>query len=103
MTLTRSAAEERLDAATVGLDAPFALVDLDAFDVNAADMARRAGGMPIRVASKSIRVRSCSNGRCPARLRGRATFTAPGSHLACGVGTSDATSSWATPASTERR
>ncbi|MCX2948544.1 amino acid deaminase/aldolase [Lentzea sp. NEAU-D7] len=47
----------RLDAATKDLDPPFAIVDLDAFDHNAADLARRAAGHPIRVASKSIRVR----------------------------------------------
>ena len=32
------------------------VVDLDAFDANADDLARRAGGKPIRVASKSLRV-----------------------------------------------
>jgi D-serine deaminase-like pyridoxal phosphate-dependent protein len=47
----------RFDAATAGLDAPFAAVDLDAFHANAADLARRAGGKPIRVASKSVRCR----------------------------------------------
>jgi len=31
-------------------------VDLDAFDLNAADLVRRAGGKPVRVASKSVRV-----------------------------------------------
>lgn len=45
------------DRATRGRSAPFAVVDLDAFDANAADLVRRAGGLPIRVASKSIRVR----------------------------------------------
>lgn len=45
------------DRATRGRDAPFAVVDLDAFDANAADLTRRAAGRPIRVASKSIRVR----------------------------------------------
>lgn len=35
---------------------PLAVVDLDAFDANATDLARRAGGKPIRVASKSLRV-----------------------------------------------
>ncbi|WP_106817295.1 alanine racemase [Janibacter massiliensis] len=45
------------DAATEGLQAPFALVDLDAFDANGADLARRAGGVPVRVASKSVRCR----------------------------------------------
>ena len=48
----------RLRHATAHLDAPFALVDLDAFDANAADLVRRAGGKPIRVASKSVRCRS---------------------------------------------
>jgi D-serine deaminase-like pyridoxal phosphate-dependent protein len=32
------------------------VVDLDAFDANADDLARRAAGTPIRVASKSVRV-----------------------------------------------
>ena len=35
---------------------PLMVVDLDAFDANAADLARRAGGKPVRVASKSLRV-----------------------------------------------
>lgn len=46
-----------LDAATAGLDAPFAVLGLDALRHNAGDMLRRAGGLPIRVASKSLRVR----------------------------------------------
>lgn len=49
---------ERLDHATAGLQAPFAVVDLDLFDANAVDLTRRAGGLPIRVASKSVRCRS---------------------------------------------
>ena len=49
---------ERLERATAGLDPPFALVDLGAFWANAADMLRRAGGTPIRVASKSVRCRA---------------------------------------------
>jgi D-serine deaminase-like pyridoxal phosphate-dependent protein len=48
----------RLERATAELDAPFALVDLDALWANAADMQRRAGGRPIRLASKSLRCRS---------------------------------------------
>jgi D-serine deaminase-like pyridoxal phosphate-dependent protein len=47
----------RLDTATKHLDPPLAVVDLDAFDSNAADLVRRAAGRPIRVASKSIRCR----------------------------------------------
>jgi len=38
------------------LPTPIAIVDLDAFDANAADLARRAAGKPIRLASKSLRV-----------------------------------------------
>lgn len=38
------------------LPTPIAVVDLDAFDANAADLARRAAGKPIRVASKSLRI-----------------------------------------------
>ncbi|UZN04048.1 alanine racemase [Cellulomonas sp. S1-8] len=49
---------ERLDAATTGLPAPVVVVDADALDANAADLVRRAGGKPVRVASKSVRVRS---------------------------------------------
>lgn len=50
----------RLDDAVAALpgaaSTPTAVVDLDAFDANAADLVRRAGGLPIRVASKSLRV-----------------------------------------------
>ncbi|MBO3085006.1 alanine racemase [Cellulomonas fengjieae] len=48
---------ERLDQATRGLAAPLAVLDADALDANAADLVRRAAGTPIRVASKSVRVR----------------------------------------------
>ncbi len=47
----------RLDAATRQLEPPFAIVDLAAMRANAADMARRAAGKPIRLASKSVRCR----------------------------------------------
>ena len=48
----------RLERATAGLEAPFALVDLDALEANAADMERRAAQKPIRLASKSVRCRA---------------------------------------------
>jgi D-serine deaminase-like pyridoxal phosphate-dependent protein len=35
---------------------PMMVVDLDAFDANAADLTRRAAGKPVRVASNSLRV-----------------------------------------------
>jgi D-serine deaminase-like pyridoxal phosphate-dependent protein len=43
--------------ATAAMPAPLAVVDLDAFDRNARDLLARAQGTPIRVASKSVRVR----------------------------------------------
>ncbi len=46
-----TALSEHPDLAT-----PIAVVDLDAFDANAVDLARRAAGKPIRIASKSLRV-----------------------------------------------
>ncbi|MBO0852870.1 MAG: amino acid deaminase/aldolase [Nocardia sp.] len=46
-----------LDAATADLDPPLAALDLTALRANAADLVRRAGGVPIRVASKSVRCR----------------------------------------------
>lgn len=49
---------ESWDAATAGLPTPLAVVDLEAFEANAADLVRRANGTPIRVASKSLRVRA---------------------------------------------
>ncbi|QKV77034.1 amino acid deaminase/aldolase [Amycolatopsis sp. Hca4] len=45
------------DLATKDLDPPLAVVDLAAFDANAADLRRRAAGKPIRVVSKSVRCR----------------------------------------------
>jgi D-serine deaminase-like pyridoxal phosphate-dependent protein len=74
----RAPAYERLERATEGLAAPFALVDLDAFWANAQDMLRRAGGKPIRLASKSLRCRALQ-GRVLARegFRGTLAFTLP--------------------------
>lgn len=50
----------RLDRAVAALPelpaGPVYVVDLDAFDQNATDLARRAGGKPIRLATKSVRV-----------------------------------------------
>jgi D-serine deaminase-like pyridoxal phosphate-dependent protein len=46
-----------LTAATAQLDPPLAVIELDALRYNAHDMRKRAAGKPIRVASKSVRVR----------------------------------------------
>jgi len=49
---------DRLLHATASLETPFAVVDAPALWGNADDLVRRAGGVKIRVASKSVRVRS---------------------------------------------
>ncbi|MFI7604839.1 alanine racemase [Micromonospora sp. NPDC049366] len=49
---------ERLNRATAHLDPPYAVVDLTAFDANAAALAERAAGKPLRLASKSVRSRA---------------------------------------------
>jgi D-serine deaminase-like pyridoxal phosphate-dependent protein len=69
---------ERLERATAGLQAPFAVVDMDALWRNAADMERRASGKPIRLASKSLRCRALQE-RVLARpgFAGTLAFTLP--------------------------
>jgi D-serine deaminase-like pyridoxal phosphate-dependent protein len=61
------------------LDAPFAFVDLDAMWLNSADMLRRAGGKPIRIASKSLRCRGLLRTVLEGDpgYRGLLTFTLP--------------------------
>ena len=54
----RSALRSRLERATGHLETPTAVVDLAAFDDNAASLAARSGGKPIRVATKSVRCRA---------------------------------------------
>jgi D-serine deaminase-like pyridoxal phosphate-dependent protein len=46
-----------IEAATADLDPPFAIVDVAAFERNADSLVARAGGRPIRLASKSLRCR----------------------------------------------
>lgn len=66
---------ERLARATAHLPAPLAVVDLDAFDANAADLRRRARGIPVRVASKSVRVRSLVGRALDAGFQGVMAFS----------------------------
>jgi D-serine deaminase-like pyridoxal phosphate-dependent protein len=68
----------RLERATADLQPPFAVVDMDAFWRNAADMERRAAGKPIRLASKSVRCRALQE-RVLSRpgFRGTLAFTLP--------------------------
>lgn len=48
---------DRLRSATADLDPPFGVLDRAALLTNAADLVRRAAGKPIRLATKSVRVR----------------------------------------------
>ena len=57
MAIDRAELRDRLDRATAHLDPPYAVVDLSSFDDNADALAGRAAGKPLRVASKSVRVR----------------------------------------------
>jgi len=53
-----AALRRRYDSAVAGLPTPLAILDQPAWRANAADLARRASGTPIRLATKSLRVRS---------------------------------------------
>jgi D-serine deaminase-like pyridoxal phosphate-dependent protein len=53
--MDREALKARYDSILSGIAPPFAFVDLDAVRRNAATMLAQAGGLPIRVASKSVR------------------------------------------------
>ncbi|MET7965609.1 amino acid deaminase/aldolase [Micromonospora sp. NPDC005305] len=57
MAIDRDKLRDRLDRATAHLDPPYAVVDLSAFDANAGALVDRAAGKPVRIASKSVRVR----------------------------------------------
>jgi D-serine deaminase-like pyridoxal phosphate-dependent protein len=81
---------KRLERATAELEAPFALVDLDAFWANADDLVRRAGSKPIRLASKSVRCRALQE-RVLARpgFAGTLAFTLPEALWLAGHDTQD--------------
>jgi D-serine deaminase-like pyridoxal phosphate-dependent protein len=68
---------DALDRATADLDPPFAVVELGAFDANAADLLRRAGGTALRLASKSVRCRALQRRALHAGFRGQLCFTLP--------------------------
>lgn len=74
---TRSHAD--YEAIFAEVEAPFAFVDLDAMAANAAEMLGRAGGKPIRVASKSLRCRALQERilRSDPGFDGQMTFTLP--------------------------
>ncbi|HEX6152126.1 MAG TPA: amino acid deaminase/aldolase [Solirubrobacterales bacterium] len=70
---------ERYERIFAEVEAPFAFVDLEAMWANAEEMLGRAGGKPIRVASKSLRCRALLEAilaRDPG-FQGLMTFTLP--------------------------
>jgi len=84
------ARRERYDRATADLDPPLAVVDLGAFDRNAADMTRRAAGHPIRVATKSLRCRYLiERALATPGYRGLMCYTLPEALWLHAMGTSD--------------
>lgn len=70
---------ERYERVFAEVEAPFAFVDLDAMWANAAAILARAGGKPVRVASKSIRCRPLLEAILDRdeRFGGLMTFTLP--------------------------
>ncbi|HEY1854346.1 MAG TPA: alanine racemase, partial [Solirubrobacterales bacterium] len=79
MARPSSQTHERYERIFEQVEAPFAFVDLEAMWANAAEMLQRAGGKPIRVASKSIRCRELLEQilRRDPGFRGLMTFTLP--------------------------
>jgi D-serine deaminase-like pyridoxal phosphate-dependent protein len=91
--VTRSGSQadlRRYDTATAALDPPFAIVDMAAFRANAATMVKRAGGKPIRLASKSVRCRYLIERVLELDgFRGVLAYTLPEALWLAGCGTSD--------------
>lgn len=70
---------------------PLAYVDLDAFDANAASIVEQAGSLPVRVASKSVRVTELIDRALASspQLRGTMAFTVREALHAAGHGVDD--------------
>ena len=77
MNFLQTPLQSTFDIATRELDPPFAVVDLEAFDANAADLLRRGQGVPLRLASKSLRVRALQDRALAAGFAGTLCFTLP--------------------------
>ncbi len=77
MALPPARSYEEYEQIFAEVEAPFAFVDLDAMAANAAEMLGRAGGKPIRVASKSLRCRTLQERilRSDSGFEGQMTFT----------------------------
>ncbi|HWT24572.1 MAG TPA: amino acid deaminase/aldolase, partial [Solirubrobacteraceae bacterium] len=79
----------RLARATAALEPPFAVVDLRAFDANAADLVGLAAGKPVRLATKSVRCRALSERALARGFRGLLAFTLPEALWLDGLGLED--------------
>ncbi len=79
VSATPSQSHERYERIFAEVEAPFAFVDLDAMWANAEEMLGRAGGKPVRVASKSVRCRALLEAilRRDERFAGLMTYTLP--------------------------
>jgi D-serine deaminase-like pyridoxal phosphate-dependent protein len=66
-----------LDSVTAHIDPPFAAVELECFDANLEDLLRRAGGKPVRLASKSVRCRALMDRALRGGMKGILAFTLP--------------------------
>jgi D-serine deaminase-like pyridoxal phosphate-dependent protein len=89
--IDREELKARYDATFASVTPPFAFVDLDAMRRNAAAMLEQAGGLPIRIASKSVRstavlrrILDLDHG-----FRGVLAFTAPEALYLSGQGFDD--------------
>jgi D-serine deaminase-like pyridoxal phosphate-dependent protein len=90
LAAARERTYEELESIFAGIDAPFALVDLDAMWSNGREMLGRAQGTPIRVASKSVRCRSLLAAMLEQPgFQGLMTFTLPESLWLHGHGFDD--------------
>jgi D-serine deaminase-like pyridoxal phosphate-dependent protein len=91
VTGARERSYEELESIFSGIEAPYALVDLDAMWSNAREMLDRAAGTPIRVASKSVRCRALLAAilEHDPSFRGLMTFTLPESLWLHGHGFED--------------
>ena len=79
MSVPPNPSHQRYERIFAEVEAPFAFVDLDAMWANADAMLERAGGKPIRIASKSIRCRALIEEilRRDQGFAGLMTFTLP--------------------------
>lgn len=66
---------ERLAAATADLEPPFAAIDQRALEKNASDLLARARTKPVRIATKSVRVRSIINDQLDRGFHGVMTYS----------------------------